>query len=66
MPRISLAAITRITQPQTPKLKGHIKKENVIVLIDMRSTHNFVDVKVAKRLNLFVYLAIDIKYVGKW
>eukprot|EP00253_Pinus_taeda_P032921 PITA_32921 len=34
MPRISLAAITGIAQPQTLKLKGHIKKQNIIVLIN--------------------------------
>ena len=55
MPRISLAAITSITQQQTLKLRWIVKKENVIVLIDKMSTHNFIDVFV-KILNLFVYL----------
>ena len=48
MPRIYLAAITGIAQPQTLKLKGHIKKQNVIVLIDLGSTHNFIYDNVAK------------------
>ena len=61
MPKISLAAITGITQSQTLKLRGHVKKENVTVLIDTGSTHNFIDVNVAKRLNLFIYPAIDIR-----
>lgn len=55
MPRISLAYITGIAQPQTLKLKRHIKKHNVIVLTDSGSTHNFINVSVAKRLNIFAY-----------
>ena len=31
-PKISLVAITRITQPQTLKLKGHIKNNNAKIL----------------------------------
>jgi hypothetical protein len=38
-----------------------VKKENVTILIDMKSTHNSIDINVAKRLNLFVYLAGDIR-----
>ena len=61
MPKISLVAITRITQPLTLKLKGHIKKENVTILVDTGSTHNFIDVNVVKNLNLFVYPAANIR-----
>lgn len=61
MPRISLATIIGIAQPQTLKLKGHIKKQNVIVLVDLGSIHNFVDVNVAKRLNIFSYPVADLK-----
>jgi hypothetical protein len=60
-PRISLTAITGITQPQTLKLKGHIKNDNVTVLIDTRSTHNFLDIKIARKLKLFVYPVRDMK-----
>jgi hypothetical protein len=60
-PRISLAAITGISQPQTLKLKGHIKKDNVTVLIDTGSTHNFLDINVARNLKLFVYPVPDMK-----
>lgn len=60
-PKISLAAMTGISQPQTLKLKGHINKENVTVLIDTGSTHNFIDIKVARKLNLFVYPVLDMK-----
>jgi hypothetical protein len=60
-PRISLATITGITQPQTLKLKGHIKNDNVTVLIDTGSTHNFLDIKIARKLKLFVYPVPDMK-----
>ena len=53
-PQISLAAITGISQPQTLKIKGHIKNNNVTVLIDSSSTHNFVNVNLAKVFNLFI------------
>ena len=38
--------MARITTPQTIKIEGHIKKKKVIVLIDSRSTHNFIHCKV--------------------
>lgn len=50
-----------VAQQQTLKLKGHIKKQNIIVLIDSGSTHNFIDVNVAKRLNIFAYPVADLK-----
>ena len=53
-PQISLAAITKISQPQTLNIKGHIKNNNAIVLIDSSSTHNFVNVNLAKVFNLFI------------
>jgi hypothetical protein len=43
------------------KLKGNIKKENVTILVDTWSTYNFIDVNVAKNLNLFVYSAMYIR-----
>ena len=61
MPKISISAITGIHQPQTLKLKGHIKNNNVVVLFNTGSTHNFIDVNVAKRLNLFIYLVRNMK-----
>ena len=42
------------------KLKGNIKK-NVTILVDTGSTHNFIDVNVAKNLNLFVYPTVNIR-----
>jgi hypothetical protein len=61
MPKISLAAITGITQLQMLKIKGHIKKQNVTILVNTGSTHNFIDVNVANNLNLFVYPAAYIR-----
>jgi hypothetical protein len=49
--------LTRISTPQTLKIKGYIKKKKVIVLIDSGSTHNFIHYKLAKDLNCFVYPA---------
>jgi len=48
---ISCNALVGITTPQTIKIKGHIKKKKVIVLIDSGSTHNFIHCKIAKELN---------------
>ena len=58
---MSFSAITGIHQPETLKLKGHIKNNNVIILFDIGSTHNFIDVNVAKRLNLFIYPVPNMK-----
>ena len=55
IPQVSLSAMIGILEPQTLKLKGHIKKNNVVVLIDSDSTHNFLDATMAKRLNIFSF-----------
>ena len=68
MPMVSLAAMIGIDEPQTLKLRGHLKNEDVTIVIDTGSTHNFLDINVEKGLNLYVYLATDIKLmvgVGK-
>ena len=44
-PTISCNALVGITTPQTLKIEGHIKKKNVIVLIDSGSTHNLFIVR---------------------
>ena len=58
-PTISCNALARITTSQTIKIEGHIKKKKVIVLIDSRSTHNFIHCKITKELNYFLYLALE-------
>ena len=66
-PKILIASITWIHQPQTLKLKGHIKNNNIVVLFDKGSTHNFIDVSVANMLNLFIYLVPNMKVmVSDW
>jgi hypothetical protein len=54
-PRISIVAMTGINQPQTLKLKGHIKNDNVTILIDTRSTHNFLDIRMEGNLS-YLYI----------
>ena len=43
------------------KIKGHIKKNNVTVLIDSGSTHNFINVNLAKVFNLFIFPLANMK-----
>ena len=54
---ISCNALAGITTPKTLNIEGHIKRKNVIVLIDSSSTHNFIHFKVDKELNCFLYPA---------
>ena len=51
-----MEAMTDISQLQTLMVKGNVKNENVIVLIDTGSTHNFLDIRVVIKLKLFVHL----------
>ena len=60
-PTISSNSLIRITTPQTIKIEVHIKNKKVITSIDSRSTHNFIDCKIAKELNFLLYLALDVK-----
>jgi carbamoylphosphate synthase small subunit len=54
-PTISCNALYGIITPQTLNIEGYIKTKKVIVLIDSGSTHNFIQNKLAKALNCFVY-----------
>ena len=56
-PTISCHALAGITTPQTLRIEGHIKKNKITIFIDSGSTHNFINYKMAKQLNCFVYLA---------
>lgn len=52
----ALARITtRITTPQTMKVKGFFKKYPFIILLDLRSMHNFIDPWVAKVANCYIH-----------
>jgi hypothetical protein len=44
-----------INTPQTIKIQGYIKNKKVTMLIDSSSTHNFINYKLEKYLNFFVY-----------
>jgi hypothetical protein len=56
-PTIYFHALVGICAPQTLEIQGYIKKKKVIILIDYGSTHNFINYKLAKDLNCFVYPA---------
>jgi hypothetical protein len=56
-PTIYFHALADIVTPQTLKLHEYIKKKKVTVLIDLGITHNFINYKLAKDLNCFVYPA---------
>jgi hypothetical protein len=49
--------------PQTLKIVGYIKKQKVIVLIDSGSTHNFINKRLAERLNCFVYPMTNFQFL---
>jgi len=51
-PEISLNAITGTPTPKTMRLIGVLKNQQVIILIDSGSTHNFLDSKLAALLGL--------------
>jgi hypothetical protein len=40
---ISINALVGLSVPQTLEIVGYIKKQKLIVLIDLGSTHNFID-----------------------
>jgi hypothetical protein len=50
--KISFHAISRTNHPQTIKVIGKLKNQDIIVLIDGGSTHNFLDQSVVLRLGL--------------
>jgi hypothetical protein len=56
-PMISCHALVDISTPQTLKIQGYIKNKKVTMLIDSGSTHNFINYKLAKDLNCFVFPA---------
>lgn len=52
---ISYSALSRITTPQTMKVKGFFKKQILIILLDLGSTHNFIDPQVAKAIDSYIH-----------
>ena len=51
-PRISLNALAGVNTFQTIRIKGHVGKQNVHILVDSGNTHNFVDIQCAKSLGV--------------
>ncbi|XP_071728193.1 uncharacterized protein [Rutidosis leptorrhynchoides] len=49
-PHISLNALTGTNAYQTMRVKGLVNKYKIHILIDSGSTHNFLDINVAKKL----------------
>jgi len=50
-PLLSLNAINGISTYQTMRITGRVKTTPLYILIDSRSTHNFLDIGTAKRLH---------------
>lgn len=51
-PEISLRAITRTGNDNTMRVNLHLNNSPITVLIDLGSTHNFIDSTTAKHLGL--------------
>jgi hypothetical protein len=58
-PTISCHALSDISTTQTINIQGYIKNRKLNILIDSGSTHNFINYKLAKDLNFFVYPALE-------
>lgn len=50
--KISIHVVADIRGPQTMRLNSWIRNRRVMVLVDSGSTHNFINQKVARRMNL--------------
>lgn len=48
---ISVHALAGSATPQTMQVQAFVKKSSITVLIDLGSTHNFVDPAVTRRLH---------------
>jgi hypothetical protein len=63
LPEISLHAIFGTPTPNTMRLVGFIKTQQVVILIDSGNTHNFLDPSVVKKIQLPIlsYNRIQVK-----
>ncbi|GJS30573.1 reverse transcriptase [Tanacetum coccineum] len=50
MPQVSLNAMNGVNSHQTIRIKGHVGKQVVHMLVDCGSIHNFLDLQAAKRM----------------
>jgi hypothetical protein len=53
-----------ISTRQTLKIEGYIKKKKVTMLIDSTSSQNFIDCKLAKLLNCFIYPTLEFQVMA--
>ena len=51
---MSVHAIVEATSHQTMRIMGDIKKKTIIILIDLGSTHNFLDVTMDERTGCII------------
>jgi hypothetical protein len=58
--------MTNISQPQILKVPGYVKKTRVTMLIDNGSSHKFIDTKIEKQLNMFIYPSSDLQVAIPW
>ena len=52
---ISLHALSGVSTPQTLKIKNYIKYHHLVVLIDIGSTHNFINRSKVESLHIFIH-----------
>ncbi|GJU60642.1 retrotransposable element Tf2 [Tanacetum coccineum] len=50
MPQVSLNAMNGVNSYQTMRVKGHVRRLVLHMLVDCGSTHNFLDLQAAKRM----------------
>ena len=50
--KISLHALAGSPAPQTMQIHGVINQQSLVALIDSRSTHNFIEERLAEKLGL--------------
>ena len=58
-PIISCHVLLGFNVPQTLKVVGFLKKKKVTMLIDLGSTHNSINKKLANLINYFIYPALE-------
>lgn len=49
---LSLNSVVGISTPGTIKLRGQIKNEAVVVVVDCGATHNSISLKLVEKLNI--------------
>ena len=51
---LSVNSVVGFTSPRTMKLKGRLRGDEVIVLIDSGATHNFISAELVRKMGLAV------------